>query len=66
MVIKRMIMADAQRDRYTMEYELIPGYMYSDKATDFVNTILIKKQYLIMELYQIIIEICQERVNSNV
>ena len=54
MVIKRMIMADAQRDRYTMEYELIPGYMYSDKATDFVNTILIKKQYLIMELYQII------------
>ncbi|WP_026525394.1 hypothetical protein [Butyrivibrio sp. MB2005] len=51
-------MMDTQRDRHTIEYEIIPEYMYSDKATDFVNTILIKKHYLILEMYR--------RINADV
>lgn len=51
-------MMDTKKDRHTIEYEIIPEYMYSDKAMDFVNTILLKKHYLILELY--------ERLNDSV
>ncbi len=44
-------MIDTQRDRHTIEYEIIPEYMYSDQATVFVNTILLKKHHLILEMY---------------
>ena len=51
-------MINTQKTRHTIEYEIIPEYMYSDKATDFVNAILLKKHYLILEFY--------ERLNDNV
>ncbi|WP_026658217.1 hypothetical protein [Butyrivibrio sp. AC2005] len=51
-------MMNTQKDRHTIEYEIIPECMYSDSAADFVNTILIKKHHLILEMYS--------RLNGNV
>ena len=44
-------MINTQRDRHTIEYEIIPEYIYSENATDFINTILIKHQRLIIDMY---------------
>ena len=49
-----LFMMNIQRDRHTVEYEIIPEYIYSDKSTDFVNTLLVKKHYLILELYEVL------------
>ncbi len=45
-------MINTQQDRHTIEYEIIPELLYSEQATDFVNTILLKKHYLILEFYK--------------
>lgn len=39
-------------DRHKIEYEIVPECMYSERATDFVSTVLMKKQYLFLEMYQ--------------
>ncbi len=39
-------------DRHMIEYEIIPEFMYSERATDFVSTVLMKKQFLFLELYR--------------
>ncbi len=40
-----------QTDRHTIEYEIIPEWVYSERATDFVNTLLVKHQHLLIEFY---------------
>lgn len=39
--------------RYIIEYEWIPEYAYSERGSDFVYTVLMKKQELFAELYKL-------------
>lgn len=43
---------NTQKTRHIIEYEIIPEYVYSDQGADFVNTVLVRKQSLFVNLYK--------------
>lgn len=43
---------NSQKTRHTIEYEIIPEYVFSNQGADFVNTVLVRKQSLFVDLYK--------------